>query len=1588
MNSTLSHKLSHKKLLSKIFTKILKEPQNEKYQRLNVLTISKKLNNCSVCNCILTNCFKKSNDGQHLIFDKQTNKPIQFTKQIKLLLKICSNILSNPSEPKYHKLNCNKIQNKLQHSIAIFICLLLCVGFNQSDNGQTLQWQRTDDNINLLKELSNNLNIDFTVRGDGNEANQKKQSHVTSYQSDNQYRARNESKENPHRQNHLQILQSTKSNQNKFDEDIVNQLVLLELGTREQCIQASSMINNYKDVSAVYDKLEELLQQTEDDDVQERKSNLEHFNDRHGKASKSVLLNIFNNVLQDPENVKYNKLDFKRIVNELEQCGICVDILQNSGFGKITTIYPVQEVHFEFSREKLNGLKIMKTEFLDSSYMAHGNDQYKCICGKYFVKIVLPRDRSKLYGGLEARCNECLSKSCYHDVFWHCNEEGIESMLEHRYGMDVCKNCIAKYPTKELTRDPSSNNSVETEKQKRITKFVNEFATARKKIIESSRRQHVTQMQSISIHTNRVNLNHQIETILVRNIDVEVSTMLCEQLIASQTIDNKSYITSDVDEQLLILVQFKYIIDLHTIKLFAISTDNNDSATPMSVHIYKAKDLNIDFDDLHAMTSSKTIHCTTSGLENGQNIDLQNISMFRRVHTIVIHIESNQKHAEKSHINGIAFHGSIPEHKEYMIPIVFDKSDSNHLTAFEAVSKNIDYAMKIPQNDSMYLLGAEFKEFERRRKSSRQFDEQVIKRLQNLGIANRQQCIKASMMTDNYKDGNAVFENLHNVLDEHIDNKNDDSLSNNQYDENVVNNLIQLNIASREECIMASKLSADATNPYVVFATLEQLINKSDEKQKETRKISCVGELSSCTKLKRIVVVLQHYHQFIKEHHYNSNQNTENESSVVIDNIYPDNYSSTQCMTDFHHLLQRHSHQFEEIYNILKNDCNDQQLCSLSYCLIMKRNYRDRSMLRENDDALKNVYLNCNIDDILKQQILDKIHCHYFHSVDLGYRLSDKERLQIQDKIEDSKDHSTEHDKVACAITEHITNKKLAYSKVGGLDQMKSASKYVTTFSEGAVGFNYSYGVRFFYWNFYRFNISMYDPAKYNNQYFPEETNKGYLLCEFYVGAKFQNIEDELINNPICAISKLQWNIWLKKANVHADTQHFRSRICVVKNAKTYYNLPKNISVTYEHLAAVMVYCNQDQLQGKFGKTCRRIPMDESNESIVSRHSNYAHLARLLREVVECFVAVTTFSGEYNTFWRQGSANYYHGMSVQSQFPSVRACIKGPVSATYSYCVAVNFSSPTGMILQFDPDTNWLRRDARTNWGVYTLECQELSDYPYEQEVFFFGGIGNFIFRNIIRIHGGAKNYELYVQSLVLLSQFCYGLHMNYIGNMHDSKSDIFGAAKQKLCCLMISTELSKHYPDDKKYYEFTSMPEYARGLAQHHIESIICICFSSGNGLMEQMDSYLLVSCGLLNKFFASLFLYDNGWIKLDVLNTLFPKLERIEFSLQKNNNKFCENTAIYLSLFSLRQTNPHSSLQKIDIGIPNCKDVVDRATKIVAEFKPQCVEFRWNVYVHSNITEIDGRSFICVRSISTEYFINMRNEKLQAVVNEIINN
>eukprot|EP01084_Bolivina_argentea_P162398 282638_1 len=102
-----------------------------------------------------------------------------------------------------------------------------------------------------------------------------------------------------------------------------------------------------------------------------------------------------------------------------------------------------------------------------------------------------------------------------------------------------------------------------------------------------------------------MDLASEIITIRILNVDNDSSSLSHQELIDRHTFKKESYLLSDADEELLILIEFKQIVDLQSITIHSFNQINNnnndddeiDTSPPKQIHIYKINNLNKDFND-------------------------------------------------------------------------------------------------------------------------------------------------------------------------------------------------------------------------------------------------------------------------------------------------------------------------------------------------------------------------------------------------------------------------------------------------------------------------------------------------------------------------------------------------------------------------------------------------------------------------------------------------------------------------------------------------------------------------------------------------------------------------------------------------------------------------------------------------------------------------------------------------------------------------------------------------------------------------------------------------------------------------------
>eukprot|EP01084_Bolivina_argentea_P133160 234989_1 len=233
-------------------------------------------------------------------------------------------------------------------------------------------------------------------------------------------------------------------------------------------------------------------------------------------------------------------------------------------------------------------------------------------------------------------------------------------------------------------------------------------------------------------------------------------------------------------------------------------------------------------------------------------------------------------------------------------------------------------------------------------------------------------------------------------------------------------------------------------------------------------------------------------------------------------------------LLDDYHVILKHFNQ-----NELMDELVD---CEINMCDMFRRNYRDRGMDSFNEEYYSDIN-DCNsakssqdkpnVDmvSIALREIVDKIHCFLYHSMDV---------ITMTNTIQ-----SNEIFNETSKIIQNKVNQK--YNQLYSIEHNKfipgKEFKYVATENKNDIHF--------------------------------DEKHESHIVL---VTQKYDSLKEELTTNNIAQIPTEQFIVQLKKAGVH-HSSHYRMK-----------NYP---SIAKEHLLALMIYCNFDYLQSKFSETYR-----------------------------------------------------------------------------------------------------------------------------------------------------------------------------------------------------------------------------------------------------------------------------------------------------------------------------------------------------------------------------------------------------------------
>eukprot|EP01083_Nonionella_stella_P020337 56397_1 len=580
-----------------------------------------------------------------------------------------------------------------------------------------------------------------------------------------------------------------------------------------------------------------------------------------------------------------------------------------------------------------------------------------------------------------------------------------------------------------------------------------------------------------------------------------------------------------------------------------------------------------------------------------------------------------------------------------------------------------------------------------------------------------------------------------------------------------------------------------------------------------------------------------------------NNENTAQNTRTVLDHYL--------------HLLHKHNSdgEYESITNLLSH-------CDISKCKSFQRIYRKTS----DDDELCR-----SVDD----QIIDKIHCFYCHSFDIGYRLRSSEKQYLRNTINDQKHNDDDAFNTTYLVntksvqiekilkqkrTEHTNNNELNHRMNSKYYQLfdRNVNDNQTNNRKYGLGIQFEYG----YYSERIMPNKRYSQERYSHcSEQPKYNNPDTIFPP--VAPKYASLKQELTMNGISNITMQQFNDEYTKALLH-----YNSDFC--KQTFVPFTDIDNTKWTFlsQHVLSMSIYCNYTELQYQFSKTYREN---------AANHDQFYYLGLYLKIAIQIF----------GTEIKNGNIKvFYHGISQKLVFPAYVGTflypydggltINCPLSTSSSFVVASRFANNNnGLIVEFEDTKLW------THSTKY-FSVSWLSDYGYESEHLFIQNNWPLKITNIYDTQLGFE-YKHILEALRIIS--------GITGNYQTATDDITKTMKT-LLIQIVNHQLS--------YKKLNGICEYA--------QELITVYF--GNQKEISID-YKIIKSKKYRFLFDVLCHLDHACIRLKTLTVMFPNAVHIRIA-NTISMMSCEDIlTTFYNDFKTKRIN--SKLRKIEIILLN---------------------------------------------------------------------
>eukprot|EP01084_Bolivina_argentea_P252771 424389_1 len=490
---------------------------------------------------------------------------------------------------------------------------------------------------------------------------------------------------------------------------------------------------------------------------------------------------------------------------------------------------------------------------------------------------------------------------------------------------------------------------------------------------------------------------------------------------------------------------------------------------------------------------------------------------------------------------------------------------------------------------------------------------------------------------------------------------------------------------------------------------------------------------------------------------------TGNKNSIIMDNK-----DVTSLLDDYFHLMMSHDMDFDYV-------ASQFEYCNIVNCDMLRRNTRNRTKTIEifgNKSDAETI-------DIVYAEIMDKIHCYFCHSIDIGHRLSATDKQSIQETMENM-ENTILCDKQKNKITQLLTLKrsklKTFNTNLGRNRCQKFCQIHDNTELENKTQDKmYSFGYNFYYG---------YEP--YTNK-ICQQTDLEFKENCIEVSKKYDSFKQELTANNICIITMKQYNCEYLKAAIHVNSGFCKKNIVLESryptegheiNLASEFEFVKHsdhklwYSVDVNYILALMVYCNYDILQYKFSKTYR--------ENNGENHNEFYFLGRYLKRVVAIY-------GK-NAFKSRGDTlKVYHGASKQFLLPQY--CSKDDSSAYFGVW---------GIVMEFTGEKRH-------------FDCAWISDFPNEKEILFIQKAGEFSHElELLNIYDIGSDVEY--ANLLIAFKLIKGILNAGIDRFDKYESNHMTSSMYGLVQVIVENQLSNVIP---KYRKFKSLGQYGQQMCK-----------------------------------------------------------------------------------------------------------------------------------------------------------------------------